>query len=248
MARKAATLAFVALQALAALALFLFSVHGPRGLALSAPAYFIAAAALTWWAGRRSWHALWAAGLAMLAAAPGLYATLDLAGRRLDASRIAGTLVMDVYDTPILSAGRPVGVRLSYDVVVPATGHFAIFPTLRGSGAAEQLELQAKRWTFDGRPGPDVGPFRAGKRHEVSVELYPATVAFNAQGIACLQGGAPSPLPAAGQSAPLRIFIWDTPYGDPERGREERTKGAYVLPALYRNVVAEGWPPCKVRP
>src|SRR5262245_18738122 len=78
------------------------------------------------------------------------------------ADRIAGTVVTDVYDAPILSAGRPVGVRLSYDVVVPAGGHFAIFPALRGSGASEPLELQAKRWTVDGRPGPGFGPLRAG--------------------------------------------------------------------------------------
>src|SRR5262245_27796497 len=124
MTKKAAALAFIALQALAALALFALSVHAPGGLGLAAPVYFAAAAALTWWAVRRSWPALCVAGVASLAAAPGLYGALDLVERRRDASRITGTVVTDVYDAPILSAGRPVGVRLSYDVVVPATGHF----------------------------------------------------------------------------------------------------------------------------
>lgn len=39
---------------------------------------------------------------------------------------------------------------------------------------------------------------------------------------------------------PLRLVIYGTPH------RELQTSRAYDVPQLYRNVIAEGLPPCKV--
>ncbi|HEX6158315.1 MAG TPA: hypothetical protein VFZ54_19970 [Burkholderiales bacterium] len=245
MARKATALAIIALLALVAAALFLLSVHGPAGLGVAAPIYLVIGAALMWWAGRRSWPALLVAAVVALAAAPGLYLALDKVERFTYERRIARTQVAEVRDEPILVANRPIGVRLSYRVTSPAWGHFAIFPAIHGSGDAAGFGLQAKRWTFDGRGGIEFGPFEPGKRHDVTVELYPESFFLGSSGTCILP--VVRPLPEAREAAPLRVEIYESPYGSEARGgREERTLGAYDMATLYRNVVASGLPPCKV--
>jgi hypothetical protein len=243
---KALGAILVVLQLLAALGMFALSVHAPSGLALSAPLYFVAAAAFTWWVvRRRSWSLLALAAVVTLAAPPALYALLDLAERKAYQRRIASTLVSEVRDEPILSGNRPIGVRLAYQVTVPARGHFAVFPAIHGGGDAAGFGLQARRWTFDGRGGTEFGPFEPGKRHAVSMELYPENFFLDSSGACILP--VPRPLPDSRPPGPLRVEIYDSPYGSPARGgREERTTGAYDMATLYRNVVASGLPPCKV--
>jgi hypothetical protein len=233
-----ATAVLIALQALAAAALFLLSVHGPSALALAAPLYLAVAAALTWWAGRKSWWLLGAAGIALLAAAPGLHALLGLLEEISYRNRVAATQVSEVADEPIASAAGPIGVRLSYRVIVPAHGYFAILPAINGTDRAEGFGLQPKRWTFDGRAGIEFGPFLPGKQHAVSVELYPESLIFGQGGVRCVMPVS-RPLPDAGHAAPLRVEIGDTPY-------RAQTRGDYDIAALYRNVMASGLPACKV--
>jgi len=243
---KAVAAVLVVLQLLAALGMFALSVHAPSGLALSAPLYFVAAAALTWWAARRtSWPLLALAGMVALAAPPALYGLLDFVERKAYQRRIAATQISEVRDEPILSVNRPIGVRLSYQVTVPARGHFAVFPAIHGSGDAAGFGLQARRWTFDGRGGTEFGPFEPGRKHAVSMELYPENFFLGSSGACVLPVS--RPLPDAGAATPLRVEIYDSPYGSPARGgREERTTGAYDMATLYRNVVASGLPACKV--
>src|SRR5215218_5209937 len=240
-----AVVVFMALQAVAAAALFLLSVHGPSGLTVAAPLYLVIAAAATWWAGRKSWPLLLAAGAALLAVVPAIYLGLDKVERIAYERRIAGTQVAEVRDEPILSADRPIGVRLSYRVTAPARGYFAIFPAIHGGGAADGFGLHAKRWTFDGRGGIEFGPFEPGRRHDVTVDLYPESF-FLGSGDTCVLPVS-RPLPEASQSMPLRVEIYESPYGSAARGgREERTLGAYDMATLYRNVIASGLPACKV--
>jgi hypothetical protein len=239
-----ARVVFILLQALTAAALFMLSVHGPSSLAVAAPLYLGVAAVLTWWAGRKSWPLLIAAGAGMLAAAPGLYLVLDRAERILDERRIAATQVAEVRDEPILSADRPVGVRLSYQVVAPARGYFAILPAIDG---AEGFGLRPQRWTFDGRSGIEFGPFEPGKRHAVTVELYPETYSFEPGGAVCARRLS-RPLLQPRRPAPLPVEIHESPYGSAARGgREERTSGSYDMATLYLNVVAV-LPACRVTP
>jgi len=242
---KALAAVLVVLQLLAALGMFVLSVHAPSGLALSAPLYFVAAAVFAWWAVRRkSWPLLALAGVVTLAAPPAIYGLLDLLDRMAYERRMAATQVTDVRDEPILSAGRPVGVRLSYQVTTPARGYFAVFPAIHGSGDAASFGLQARRWTFDGRGGIEFGPFEPGKRHDVSVELYPHNF-FLGSGGACVLPVS-RPLPEARPAAPLRVEIYESPYGSAVcGGRQERTRGAYDMAPPYRNVVASGLPSCK---
>jgi len=194
---------------------------------------------------RKSWPLLALAGVVSLAAPAAIYGLLDRLDRMAYERRIAATQVTDVRDEPILSAERPIGIRLSYRVTTPVRGYFAIFPAIDGSGDAAGFGLQAKRWTFDGRGGIEFGPFEPGRRHDVSVELYPESF-FLGSGSTCVLPVA-RPLPEARQAAPLRVEIYESPYGSAARGgREERTLGAYDMATLYRNVVAAGLPACKV--
>jgi hypothetical protein len=243
---RALAAVLVVLQLLAALAMFALSVHAPTGLALSAPLYFVAAAVFAWWAARRkSWPLLALAGVVTLAAPPAIYALLDLLDRMAYERRMAATQVSEVRDEPILAAGRPIGVRLSYQVTTPARGYFAVFPVIHGSGDAAGFGLQARRWTFDGRGGIEFGPFEPGRRHAVSVELYPESFFVGSGGNCILPVS--RPLPEARPAVPLRVEIYESPYGSAaRRGREERTRGAYDMATLYRNVVASGLPACKV--
>jgi hypothetical protein len=243
---RALAAVLVVVQLLAALGMLALSVHAPSGLAPAAPLYFVAAAAFAWWAARRkSWPLLALAGVATLAAPPAVYGLLDLLERKAYERRIAATQITDVRDEPILAAGRPVGVRLSYQVTTPTRGYFAVFPAIHGSGDAAGFGLQARRWTFDGKGGIEFGPFEPGRSHAVSVELYPESF-FLGSGGNCILPVA-RPLPEARPAAPLRVEIYESPYGSAARGgREERTRGAYDMATLYRNVVASGLPACKV--
>jgi len=243
---KALGVVLVVLQLLAGLGMFALSVHAPSGLAFSAPIYFAAAVAFTWWGvRRRSWPLLALVAVFTLAAPPAIYALLDFAERQAYQRRIAATRVSEVSDEPILSVNRPIGVRLSYQVTVPARGHFALFPAIHGDGDAAGFGLQARRWTFDGRGGIEFGPFEPGRRHAVSMELYPENFFLGSSGACVLPVS--RPLPDARPAAPLRVEIYDSPYGSAARGgREERTTGAYDMATLYRNVVASGLPACKV--
>lgn len=243
---RALAAVLVVLQLLAALGMLAISVHAPSGLGLSAPLYFVAAAAFAWWAARRkSWPLLALAGVVTLAAPPAIYGLLDRLDRRAYEQRIAATQVAEVRDEPILAAGRPIGVRLYYQVTTPERGYFAVFPAIHGSGDAAGFGLQAKRWTFDGRGGIEFGPFEPGRRHDVSVELYPDSLFLGSGGTCVLPVS--RALPEARPAAPLHVEIYESPYGSAARGgREERTRGAYDMATLYRNVVASGLPACKV--
>jgi hypothetical protein len=248
MAMKAVAFAFIALQALAALAMLVLSVHAPSGLAVAAPLYLAAAAALTWWTARKSWWLLLATGAAMLAAPPAIYGLLDFAEQTANRNRVAATQVSEVADEPILSAaGQPVGVRLSFSVVAPQRGYFGITPWLYPlDEAARNMTLQPLRWRFDGRPGPpDLGPFEPGQRHRLEFELYPPILFITGKGERCLVNH-PSPALPRAKPGPLLVEIHETPYGSPWRGgREQPTRGIYDLAGMYR-AVAEGLPPCKV--
>jgi hypothetical protein len=224
---------FIVVHALLALALFALSVHGPSGLALGAGLYLAAAVALLLWAARRSWRLLLAVGVVMLAAPPVLFLSLDGLDRSRYEARVAATRVGEVHDEPILSsAGRPIGMRLTFAVSVPESGRFAISPSAYG---AEGLYMDAMQRTLDGRV--DAWEYEAGRTHRQSAELYPPILMRAPDGTRCLSHFAPT-LPAAREGAPLRIVIHETPFA----GHTERS---YNLPQLYRNVIAEGLPSCK---
>jgi len=245
--RALVAVVFILLQGLAAAALFLLSVHGPSALLYASPVYLVVAAALTWWAGRRSWLLLVIAGFALLGAAPLTFYTLERIERVADQRRIAGTQVSNVRDEPILLAGRPIGIRVSYRVVTPKRGYFYIVPSVHGVGRSEGFSLSPRRWSFDGRTGIEFGPFEPGKAHDVVVDLYPETYHSEEGNTPCFRRVV-RPLPPAAEPVPLRIEISDSAYGSVERsGREERTRGAYDMASLLGNVAA-GVPPCKVQP
>jgi hypothetical protein len=243
-----AAAALVILQALAALAMLTVSVHAPAGLAVAAGLYFAAAAALTWWATRgKSWWLFGVVAVATLVAPPGIYGLLGYVERAAYEKRVAATQVSEVADEAILSAGKPVGVRVSFTVVAPERGYFGIMPTLYPRDErARGFTLHPLRWRFDGRDGPpEFGPLEAGRRHRVEFELYPSTLFITGKGERCLHNLPPPgrPAPAPG---PLLVDVSETPSGAPWRGgREQPTRGNYDLAAMYR-AVAEELPPCKV--
>jgi hypothetical protein len=246
--RALVAVVFILLQALAAAALFLLSVHGPSALLYAAPGYLAVAAALTWWAGRKSWPLLVLAGFAFLGAAPLTFYALERIERIADERRVAGTQISDVRDEPILLAGRPVGIRVSYRVVAPKRGYFGILPSIHGVGRGEGFSLSPRQWSFDGRTGIEFGPFEPGKRHDVVVDLYPETYHSEEGNVPCFRRVV-RPLPPPGAPVALRIEISDSPYGSIERGgREERTRGTYDMASLLGNVAVAGVPPCKVQP
>ena len=246
--RALVAVVFILLQALAAAALFLSSIHGPSALLYAAPVYLVVAAALTWWAGRKSWLLLVVAGFAFLGAAPLTFYALERIERIAEQQRIASTQISDVRDEPILLAGRPVGIRVAYRVVTPKRGYFGVFPSIQGVGRAEGFGLSPRRWSFDGSAGIEFGPFEPGKRHDVVVDLYPETYQTEEGNTPCFRRVV-RPLPPPGEPVPLRIEITDSPYGSVERsGREEHTRGAYDMASLLSNVAAAGVPPCKVQP
>lgn len=223
----------IVVHAAAALAMFALSVHGPSLLAGTALAYFAVAAALLVWSARRhSWKLLLTLGVLLLAAPPLLFFALEGMEERRHETRVAGTKVSELRDEIILSpAGRAIGVRLSFMVAVPASGSFAISPTLYGP---EGLTLQALQRTLDGRAG--VWQYEAGKAHRQSAELYPPILMSTPDGERCLSRFVPA-LPEHTERVPLRITISETPYAG-------RTHGTYNVPQLYRNVLAEGLPAC----
>ena len=234
---------FIVLQALAAAALFLLSVHGPSALLYAAPVYLIASAALTWWASRKSWLHLALTGMALLGAAPLTYHAFEQIERIQYQRRIAGTRISEVRDEPILLAGLPIGVRVAYRVVTPTRGYFGIFASIDRDG----FSLSPRRWSFDGSTGIEFGPFEPGRRHDVVVDLYPETYHAEEGNKPCFRRVV-RPLPPTGQPARLRIEIYESPYGSLERGGQpERTAQAYDLGLLLRNVGA-ALPPCKVQP
>ena len=226
--------AFLLVHALVALGMLALSVHGPAGLALGAGAYLAAVAALVLWASaRRSWSFLLSAGVLLLAAPPGIFVLLDWLEQSRHEARVAATQVSEVKDELIVSAaGRPIGVRLSFLVSVPASGSYAISPSLYG---AEGLYMNAAKRSVDGRA--QAWDYEAGRKHRQSAELYPPLLMSAPDGTRCLSRFAPT-LPAAGSPAPLRIVVHETPF-------DGRTRHAYNLPQLYRNVMAEGLPACK---
>src|SRR5882672_1910126 len=243
--RTLVAVVFIALQALAAAALFLLSIHGPSALIYGAPVYLVAAATLTWWASRRSWLLLAIAGVALLGAAPLTFYALERIERIADQRRIAGTQISEVRDEPILLAGQPVGIRVSYRVVTTRRGYFGILPWIHGVGRGEGFGLSPRRWSFDGSTGIGFGPFEPGRRHDVVVDLYPETYHSEEDNKPCFRRVV-RPLPPVGEPVPLRMEISDSPYGSVEHGgREERTHGAYDMATLLGNVAAAGVPPCK---
>lgn len=244
--RTALVALFVVLEALAALGMVVISVHGPAGLATAAAIYLAVAALLTWWAGRRFESALGVAGvgMALLAAVPAVFAVLVQAESVAHNRRVAATRVADVHDDVILSAtGRPIGVRISYTVTAPARGYFAILPSLYARDArSERLSVSAARWTIDGSIDPK--PFEPGKLHAMVVEMYPPILFFR-RNERCLATTLLPTLPESSTSAPLRLIISETTYGDAYNGgTEQLTRGSYDLAELYRGVLAEGLAPC----
>ncbi len=227
---------FLLVHAMAALAMAALSVHGPSGLVAGAAVYFAVVVALVLWASaRRSWRFLLAAGVAMLAAPPAVFLSLDQLERSRHERRVAATRVSEVHDEPILSvAGRPIGMRLTFAVSVPESGSFAISPSVYG---AEGLYMNAMQRTLDGRA--DAWEYEAGRVHRQSAELYPPILMRGADGQRCLSHFTPT-LPSGREAVPLRIVIEETAFVG-------RTSRVYDLPQLYRNVIAEKLPSCGAR-
>ena len=245
-ATKLTVALLVILEAAAGLGMIAISVHGPNGLPVAAGIYFLLAAGLTWWVGSRSVGVVrvLAAGIALLAAAPGVVFLLERIEHFAFERRVAATRVSDVRDEPILSAsGRPIGVRVAYSVTVPDRGYFYVLPSLDARDAATlELGLHAVSWTIDGSSDPR--PFEAGRTHVMVVELYPSILAMQRSG-RCLVPRVGPPLPGPVTPAPLRIMISETPYGTIYAGNPERlTRESYDVGELYRGVLAEGLPPC----
>ena len=242
-----ATALVLILQVLGALALMVISVHGPDGLGIAAIVYLLAALGLTSWVAtrHRKLPPLLGVGLLSLLAAPAILAGLDRVERIRTDGRIAATRISNVRDEPIVSTltGRPIGVRVSYDVTVPSRGYFAITPSLYSRDPkAERLSLGAARWTIDGSREPK--PFEPGKTHSMVVELYPPSMFFK-RDERCFATTWLTELPEHTVAQPLRIMISDSKYGVTWRGaREETTTGSYDLAELYRGVIAEGLEPC----
>ena len=237
---------FIVLQAFAALSMFGLSVHGVAGQAIAAPIYFLIAAGVTIWVGRRVAATLAVAGvgLLLLLAAPGVIAVLGQIERVAHDRRVAATRVSDVTDEPILSAtGRPIGVRMSYAVSFPKRGYFGVSPTLFGVGRRnERLRLESGGLTINGSSEPV--RFEPGRSYRIVAELYPAILA-GGRDRRCVQTTVIPPLPDDREAQPLRAIIYETNYGNTFDGAAEQfTRGSYDLAELYRGVLAEGLSPC----
>jgi hypothetical protein len=168
------------LQVLVALALIVIGVHGPGGLGIAAIVYLVSALGLTSWvaARHRTIPALLGVGVLSVLAFPAIVASLDRIERFQYDRRVAATRITNVRDEPILSTvtGRPIGVRVSYEVSVPARGYFGITPSLYPNDPkTERLSLGSARWTIDGSRDPK--PFEPGKTHAMVVELYRGVIA-----------------------------------------------------------------------
>jgi len=88
---------------------------------------------------------------------------------------IAATLVTDVRDEPILSttSGRPIGVRVSYNVTVPNHGYHATTPWLTSRDPkAERLSVSP---SFEGFVDK---PFQPGETRAVVFDLFPRILTF----------------------------------------------------------------------
>ena len=234
------------LEGLAALAMLVLSVHGPSGIIIAAPVYFVVATTLTVWAARKSGSVprVLGVGLLMLALAPGVVAALARIESWQYARRIAATRIADVRDEPILSSGgRAIGVRLSYSVTTPSHGYFGITPSLFGGDPkSERLAIFASRWTIDGHSEPV--PFEPGKTHRMVVELYPRILTFK-RDERCLSIGPLDSIPDGTRAMPLRVMISESAYGNTYHGgRDESTQGSYDVAEMYRGVLAEGLKPC----
>lgn len=244
--RKIAVAVFVVLEGIASLWLVVASVHGPAGLPIAAGIYFAVAAGLTWWSGRRFGDtvSVVGVGLAMVVAAPGVAFFMEQLEHDAFERRVAATRVVNVRDEPILSStGRPIGVRVSYDITIPGAGYFSVFASVDSRDPNNRLDLGTARWTVDGDTAPR--RFEAGKTHAVVVERYPSILFFGQKG-RCLS---PSivPVPASAEAAPLRVMISETTYGTIFDGSPERlTRGTYDIAELFRGVLAEGLGPCPV--
>jgi hypothetical protein len=225
---------FIAVHALLAVGMVALGAHGSSWLPLAAGLYLALLIALVLWAAvRRSWAFLLSAGVLMLAVPPAAVLGLDALERGRYEARVAGTQVSEVRDEAIVSsAGRPIGVRLSFAIVVPQSGRFAIAPSVYG---ASGLYMNALTGSLDGRA--EAHDYQAGRLHRQSADLYPPILMRAAGGTRCLSRFTPT-LPAVREAAPLRVVIQETPY-------EGRTGHAYNLAQLYRNVVAERLEPCK---
>jgi len=229
------------------MALMIGSVHGANGLATAAMIYLVVALALTSWvaARHRTIPAVLGVGLLSVAAVPTIIAVLERVEQIRSDRRVAATRIANVRDEPILSAltGKPIGVRVSYEVTVPARGYFAITPSLYSRDPkTERLSLGSARWTIDGSRDPK--PFEANKAHSMVVELYPPTLFFKRDD-RCFASSWITELPESTVARPLRIAISESMYGETWRGgREETTTGSYDLAELYRGVIAEKLAPC----
>jgi len=242
-----ATVVVLILQVLGALVLMMGSVHGPDGLAIAAIVYLLCGLGLVAWvaARYRTLPALLAVGVLSVLAVPTLIASLDRFEQIRSDRRVAATRIANVRDEPILSAstGRPIGIRVSYDVTVPSRGYFAITPSLYSRDPkTERLSLGSARWTVDG--SRESKPFEANKTHSMVVELYPQTLFFK-RDERCFAKTWITDLPESTVAQPLRIMISESTYGETWRGgREELTTGSYDLAELYRGVIAEKLAPC----
>jgi hypothetical protein len=244
-----ATAVILILQVLGALALMVISVHGPEGAGVAGIVYLIAAMALTSWvaARHRTVPALLAVAVCSALAVPAILVSLGkIESIRYD-RRIAATRITNVRDEPIRSArtGKPIGVRVSYDVSVPSRGYFAITPSLYSRDPkTERLSLGAARWTIDG--SSDSKPFEPGRIHSMVVELYPPTLFFK-RDERCFSPTWITELPENTTAQPLRLVISESMFGATWRGgKEETTTSAYDLAEMFRGVIAEGLAPCTV--
>jgi hypothetical protein len=242
-----ATGAVLILQVLVAFLMIAISVHGPAGLGIAAIIYLFVALGLTSWvaARYRTLIVLIGVGVVSLLAAPVVVFGLDRIEQLRTDRRVAATRITNVRDEPILSTltGKPIGVRVSYNVSVPSRGYFGISPSLYSRDPkTERLMLGGTRSTIDGSRDPK--PFEPGKTHAMVVELYPPSLFFK-RDERCFATSWVVDLPDSTAPQPLRITISDSPYGATWRGgREEITKNSYDLAALYRGVIAEGLKPC----
>lgn len=229
------------------MALIVVSVHGPDGAAVAGVVYLIAAMALTSWvaARHRTVSALLAVAVFSALAVPAIFVSLARVESIRYNRRIAATQITNVRDEPIRSAltGKPIGVRVSYNVSVPSRGYFGITPSLYSRDPkTERLSLGAARWTIDGSSEPK--PFEPGKTHSMVVELYPPTVFFK-RDERCFSPTWVTELPESTSAQPLRLVISESMFGATWRGgKEESTTGAYDLAELFRGVIAEGLEPC----
>jgi hypothetical protein len=234
-------------QAIVAWALLVISVHGPSSLAPAALTYVVAAWGLTAWIATRRRSSLMVVGLGFIsvAVAPGIVAALSRIDEIQHDRLVAATSITNVHDEPILSqtTGRPIGVRVSYNVSVPSRGYYAITPWLTSRDPkTERLTLFPAVRAIDG--SHEEKPFEPGKTHAMVVELYPQPLTFT-KSERCLATAWLVQLPESTTARRLAIMISESPYGASYHGgRDEYTTGSYDLAELYRGVLAEGLEPC----